>query len=174
MSWDARCSPTSRCSVPRDGSGRIAEIVGAHFVHVGLTGLQQYDGEVPFADEPVLQERFDRAVDAGAIPERVVVEKAVADGLGMDIDVKNSQGVLVVNVGYETTEISILSLVGIVLSLQALSHQFCGNFPLHRQTCDNVPSVDNGTFALLLHRTIPSPAYVWGLPRSSKMTITNP
>ena len=44
----------------------------------------------------------------------MVVEKAVADGL--DIDVKNSQGVLVVNVGYETTEISILSLGGIVLS----------------------------------------------------------
>jgi len=43
-------------------------------------------------------------------------EKAVADGLGLDIDVKNSQGVLVVNVGYETTEISILSLGGIVLS----------------------------------------------------------
>ena len=34
----------------------------------------------------------------------------------MDIDVKNSQGVIVVNVGYETTEISILSLGGIVLS----------------------------------------------------------
>lgn len=46
----------------------------------------------------------------------MVVEKAVADGLGMDIDVKNSQGVLVVNVGYDTTEISILSLGGIVLS----------------------------------------------------------
>ena len=29
----------------------------------------------------------------------MVVEKAVADGLGLDIDVKNSQGVLVVNVG---------------------------------------------------------------------------
>lgn len=43
-----------------------------------------------------------------------VVEKAVSDGLGMDIDVKNSQGVLVVDVGYETTEISILSLGGIV------------------------------------------------------------
>ncbi len=40
----------------------------------------------------------------------------MADGLGLDIDVKNSQGVLVVNVGYETTEISILSLGGIVLS----------------------------------------------------------
>ena len=46
----------------------------------------------------------------------MVVEKAVADGFGMDIDVKNAQGVLVVNVGYETTEISILSLGGIVLS----------------------------------------------------------
>jgi rod shape-determining protein MreB len=46
----------------------------------------------------------------------MVVEKAVADGLGLDIDVKNSQGVLMVNVGYETTEISILSLGGIVLS----------------------------------------------------------
>lgn len=44
------------------------------------------------------------------------VWKAVADGLGLDIDVKNSQGVLVVNVGYNTTEISILSLGGIVLS----------------------------------------------------------
>ena len=46
----------------------------------------------------------------------MVVEKAVADGLGLDIDVKNSQGVLVVNVVFETTEISILSLGGIVLS----------------------------------------------------------
>ena len=46
----------------------------------------------------------------------MVVEKAVADGLGLDIEVKNSQGVLVVNVGFETTEISILSLGGIVLS----------------------------------------------------------
>ena len=46
----------------------------------------------------------------------MMVEKAVADGLGLDIDVKNSQGVLVVNVGYETTEVSILSLGGIVLS----------------------------------------------------------
>lgn len=46
----------------------------------------------------------------------MVVEKAIADGLGMDIDVKNSQGVLVVNIGYDTTEISILSLGGIVLS----------------------------------------------------------
>ena len=46
----------------------------------------------------------------------MVVDKAVADGLGLGIDVKNSQGVLVVNAGFDTTEISILSLGGIVLS----------------------------------------------------------
>ena len=46
----------------------------------------------------------------------MVVEKAIADGLGMGIDVKTSQGVMVINVGFATTEISILSLGGIVLS----------------------------------------------------------
>lgn len=60
---------------------------------------------------------YDLVKDANVKARKImVVEKAVADGLGMDIDVKNSQGVLVVNVGYETTEISILSLGGIVLS----------------------------------------------------------
>lgn len=60
---------------------------------------------------------YDLIRDAGVKARKImVVEKAIADGLGMDIDVKNSQGVLVVNVGYDTTEISILSLGGIVLS----------------------------------------------------------
>jgi len=55
--------------------------------------------------------------DSGVKAKKVhVVYKAVADGLGMDVDVKNSNGVLVVNVGYDTTEISVLSLGGIVLS----------------------------------------------------------
>ena len=55
--------------------------------------------------------------DANVKAKRVlVVEKAVADGLGMGIDIKTSQGVLVVNIGYDTTEISILSLGGIVIS----------------------------------------------------------
>ena len=45
-----------------------------------------------------------------------IVEKAIADGIGMDASMHLSQGFLVVNVGYETTEISILSLGGIVLS----------------------------------------------------------
>lgn len=60
---------------------------------------------------------YDLIRNAGIKAKKVmVVEKAVADGLGLDIDVKNSQGVLIVNVGFDTTEISILSLGGIVLS----------------------------------------------------------
>ncbi len=60
---------------------------------------------------------YDLVKNANVKAKKVmVVEKAIADGLGMGIDVKNSQGVLVVNVGYDTTEISILSLGGIVLS----------------------------------------------------------
>lgn len=60
---------------------------------------------------------YDLIKESGVKAKKImVVEKAVADGLGLDIDVKNSQGVLVVNVGYETTEVSILSLGGIVLS----------------------------------------------------------
>lgn len=60
---------------------------------------------------------YDLVRDANVKAKKImVVEKAVADGLGLDIDVKNSQGVLIVNVGFDTTEISILSLGGIVLS----------------------------------------------------------
>lgn len=60
---------------------------------------------------------FDLIKDANIKPKKImVVEKAIAEGLGMDIDIKNSQGVLVVDIGYHTTEISILSLGGIVLS----------------------------------------------------------
>ena len=60
---------------------------------------------------------YDLVRDAGIRARKIMaVEKAIADGLGMGIDVKNSQGVLVVDVGYDTTEISILSLGGIVLS----------------------------------------------------------
>ena len=59
----------------------------------------------------------------------MAVEKAVADGLGLSIDVKNSQGVMVVNVGYATTEVSILSLGGIVLSklIKVGGHKFDEN-----------------------------------------------
>lgn len=60
---------------------------------------------------------YDLIKDAGIKARQIMaVEKAIADGIGMGIDVKNSQGVLIVDVGYDTTEISILSLGGIVIS----------------------------------------------------------
>ncbi|MBP5608240.1 MAG: rod shape-determining protein [Lachnospiraceae bacterium] len=60
---------------------------------------------------------FDLIRDSNVKAKRIwVVEKALADGLGMDIDVKTSRGVLIVDVGFDTTEISLLSLGGIVLS----------------------------------------------------------
>ncbi len=60
---------------------------------------------------------FDLISDSNVKAKRImIVDKAVADGLGLNIDVKTSQGVLVVNSGFDTTEISVLSLGGIVIS----------------------------------------------------------
>ena len=60
---------------------------------------------------------YDLIRDASIKAHKIyIVEKAVADGLGLGVDVKHAQGVKVVNVGYSTTEVSILSLGGIVLS----------------------------------------------------------
>ena len=70
---------------------------------------------------------YDLIADAGIKARRImVVEKALADGLGLGIDVKTAQGVLIVDVGFDTTEISILSLGGIVLSklIKVGGHQF--------------------------------------------------
>ncbi|HOO27379.1 MAG TPA: rod shape-determining protein, partial [Lachnospiraceae bacterium] len=60
---------------------------------------------------------FDLVKDSNVRAREIyIVEKAIADGIGLDVDVKNSQGILIVNIGFDTTEISILSLGGIVLS----------------------------------------------------------
>ncbi len=60
---------------------------------------------------------YDLVKNAGVKAKDVfVVEKAVADGLGLGIDVKTAIGALIVDIGYHTTEISLISLGGIVLS----------------------------------------------------------
>ena len=46
----------------------------------------------------------------------MVINKPVADALGAGVDVNNAKGIMVVNIGADTTEISVLSLGGIVLS----------------------------------------------------------
>lgn len=45
-----------------------------------------------------------------------VVEKPIADAVGIGLDVTNAKGVMVVDIGADTTEVSILSLGGIVIS----------------------------------------------------------
>ena len=45
-----------------------------------------------------------------------VINKPVADAIGAGVDVNNAKGIMVVNIGADTTEISVLSLGGIVLS----------------------------------------------------------
>ena len=55
--------------------------------------------------------------DAGLKPRNIhMVDMPVAAGLGLGINVKEAQGVLVVDIGADTTEVSILSLGGIVMS----------------------------------------------------------
>ncbi len=45
-----------------------------------------------------------------------IVEKPIADAVGLDLDVTNAKGVMVVDIGSDTTEVSIMSLGGIVIS----------------------------------------------------------
>lgn len=45
-----------------------------------------------------------------------IVDKPVADAIGAGIDVTAAKGIMVVNIGADTTEISVLSLGGIVIS----------------------------------------------------------
>lgn len=60
---------------------------------------------------------FDLAANSVAKPKKVrVVEKPIADAIGAGLDVMNASGVMVVDIGADTTEISIMSLGGIVLS----------------------------------------------------------
>lgn len=45
-----------------------------------------------------------------------IVEKPIADAVGIGLDVTNAKGVMVVDIGADTTEVSIMSLGGIVIS----------------------------------------------------------
>ncbi len=61
---------------------------------------------------------FHDLVDSTIVRPRKLrmVEKPIADAIGAGIDINNSQGSLLVNIGADTTEISIISMGGIVLS----------------------------------------------------------
>lgn len=60
---------------------------------------------------------FDLITNTNLKPHKIhVVEKPIADALGMSLDITKSTGTLVLDIGANTTEISVLSLGGIVLS----------------------------------------------------------
>jgi len=53
----------------------------------------------------------------GCKPKHIfLIDKPVADAYGLGLDVGRAQGILIVNIGADTTEISILSLGGIVVT----------------------------------------------------------
>ena len=69
----------------------------------------------------------------------MVVEKAVADGLGMEIDVKNSQGG---QLGRGPLQNHLYVVHdGIEVLLQTFLHQSGGNLSLHRQPCDDISAL---------------------------------
>lgn len=60
---------------------------------------------------------FDLITSSNAKAKKIrIVEKPVADALGVDLDVTSPHGVMIVNIGADTTEVSVLALGGIVLS----------------------------------------------------------
>lgn len=60
---------------------------------------------------------YDVILDAKLKAKNItVVEKPIADAVGMGIDVESPNGHMIVDIGSDTTEISVISLGGIVLS----------------------------------------------------------
>lgn len=60
---------------------------------------------------------FDLVAGAGIRAKQIfMVEKPIADALGAGVSVEEAKGIMLVDIGADTTEISILSLGGIVLS----------------------------------------------------------
>lgn len=60
---------------------------------------------------------FDLVIHSTARAREVnIVERGVADAVGLNLDVENTKGIFIVNLGGETTELSVLAGGGIVLN----------------------------------------------------------
>ena len=60
---------------------------------------------------------FDLVASSNAKSKKIrIVEKPIADALGAGLNVTKARGVMIVDIGADTTEVSIMSLGGIVLS----------------------------------------------------------
>ena len=70
-------------------------------------------------DVPEVQKKayFDLLIYSAAKAREVsIVERSIADAIGLNIDVKNTDGVMLINFGAHTTEISVLAGGGMVLN----------------------------------------------------------
>lgn len=88
-----------------------------------LDGKKKFKGSEYFIAVPTditeVEKRayFDLISNTNLKPKKIhVIEKPIADALGMELNITNSTGTLVIDIGANTAEISVLSLGGIVIS----------------------------------------------------------
>ena len=98
-------------------SGVIADIANMlSLLNLAFDKLSKDHGK--FAGTEVEKRAFfDLVASSNAKAKKVrIVEKPIADALGAELDVMTAHGVMIVDIGADTTEVSIISLGGIVLS----------------------------------------------------------
>ena len=60
---------------------------------------------------------FDLVIHSTAKAKEVnIVERSIADAVGLNLDIQNTKGIMIVNFGGETTELSVLAGGGMVLN----------------------------------------------------------
>ena len=108
-------------------NGVIADVANMlsllrHFMHRigGATRLGSADYIVATPTDITEVERrsfFDLIASSNLKAGKIkIVEKPIADAVGAGLDIMTARGVMIVDIGADTTEVSILSLGGIVLS----------------------------------------------------------
>lgn len=73
---------------------------------------------VPADITEVEKQAYSKIISGGECkPRRIfLIDKPIADAYGLGLDVERANGILIVNIGADTTEISIISLGGIVVT----------------------------------------------------------
>lgn len=60
---------------------------------------------------------FDLVIHSTAKAKEVnIVERSIADAVGLNLDIQNTKGIMIANFGGETTELSVLAGGGMVLN----------------------------------------------------------
>lgn len=140
---------------------------------------------VPADIREVDQNAFSRVVTEGEYkPHKVsLIRKPIADALGLKLDVENARGIMIVNIGADTTEISVLSLGGIVVSkilpyggnyfdqqiLQYIRKEY--NFVIGRKTAEQIKKTLVSAVPVDESVTVVGRNVVKGLP--GEVTITS-